>query len=167
MLSDQVINQVLYGDSLEVMKTLPDESINLVITSPPYFACRVYGNETLGRESHPLDYIKDLFEYTKEIKRILKNDGSFYLNIGDLYYGVKGFSKGYRPEHRRKTHKNYGKHDLAPEDGKYLQSKQLLLLPPRLAIMMQEDGWIVRNQNLWEKPNPIPSFFTRQEDAGI
>lgn len=155
---DEFINKVICGDSLEVMKEIPDDSINLIITSPPYFGCRVYGNEVVGRESHPLDYIKDLFAFTQEIKRILKKDGSFYLNMGDIYYGVKGFHRGYKPEHARKTHKHYGHHDLAKADGKYLQAKQLLLLPPRLAIMMQEDGWIVRNQNLWEKPNPIPSF---------
>lgn len=154
----ELINKIICGDSLQVLREIPDESINLVITSPPYFGCRVYGSETLGRESHPLDYVKNLFQFTKEIKRVMRKDGSFYLNMGDIYYGHKGFHRGYRPEHKRKTHKHYGHHDLAPEDGKYLQTKQLLLLPPRLAIMMQEDGWIVRNQNLWEKPNPIPSF---------
>lgn len=155
---EELRNQVINGDSLKVIKEIPDESINLIITSPPYFGCRVYGNETLGRESNPLDYIKNMFEFTKEFKRILKKDGSFYLNMGDLYFGNKGFHRGYKPEHMRKTHRHYGHQDLVKEDGKYLQTKQLLLLPPRLAIMMQEDGWIVRNQNLWEKPNPIPSF---------
>jgi len=155
---EELIDRVTCGDSLQILREMPDESVNLVITSPPYFGCRVYGEETLGRESHPLDYVKSLFEFAKEIKRVLAKDGSFYLNIGDIYYGHKGFHRGYKPEQKRKTHKHYGHHDLAPEDGKYLQTKQLLLLPPRLAIMMQEDGWIVRNQNLWEKPNPIPSF---------
>lgn len=155
---EEFTNKVICGDSLQVMKEIPDESVNLVITSPPYFGCRVYGDETVGREPHPLDYVKNLFEFSQEIKRILRKDGSFYLNLGDIYYGHKGFHRGYRPEHMRKTHKHYKHQNLAPEDGKYLQPKQLLLIPPRLAIMMQEDGWLVRNQILWSKPNPIPSF---------
>jgi site-specific DNA-methyltransferase (adenine-specific) len=155
---EDITNKIIEGNSLGILKTFPDECINLIITSPPYFGCRVYGNETLGRESHPLDYIKNLFEFTKELKRVLKKNGSFYLNMGDVYYGTKGFHRGNKEDYKRKTHKHYKEHQLAPEDGKYLQLKQLLLLPPRLAIMMQEDGWIVRNQNLWEKPNPVPSF---------
>ena len=150
-------NKVIQGDSLEVLKTLPDESVNLIITSPPYFGARSYGNETLGRELDPLEYVNHLFEFSKELKRVLKKDGSFYLNIGDIYFGTKGFSRN-TGKHKRKTDVHYKGQKIVKEDGKYLQHKQLLLLPPRLAIKMQEDGWIVRNQNLWEKPNPIPSF---------
>jgi len=155
---DKYINQITCGDSLEVLKEFPDESVNLIITSPPYFGCRAYGDETLGRESDPREFINDLFEFTKEFKRILKKDGSFYLNLGDVYFGPKGFHKGLKPHQQRKTHHHYKDHNLVKEDGKYLQNKQLLLIPPRLAIKMQDDGWIVRNQNLWVKPNAVPSF---------
>jgi len=154
---EAITNKVIEGNSLEVLKTFPDECISLIITSPPYFGCRVYGDETVGREENPLDYLQSLFEFTVELKRVLKKDGSFYLNMGDVYFGDKGFSRN-RGKYRRKTDKHYKEQKIVKSDGKYLQHKQLLLLPPRLAIMMQEDGWIVRNQNLWEKPNPIPSF---------
>jgi len=151
------LDQIICGDSLEIIKDFPDEFFNLIITSPPYFGARCYGDETLGREANPKDYIDHLFEFTKEFKRILKKDGSFYLNIGDIYFGSKGFSRN-KGKYKRKTDEHYKEHKIVKEDGKYLQHKQLLLLPPRLAIKMQEDGWVVRNQNLWEKPNPNPSF---------
>lgn len=154
---DEIQNQVIQGDSLEVLKTFPDECVNLIITSPPYFGARCYGDETLGREEDPRQYVDSLFEFTKELKRVLKPEGSFYLNIGDIYFGSKGFSRN-KGKYKRKTDDHYKEHVVVKSDGKYLQHKQLLLLPPRLAIKMQEDGWIVRNQNLWEKPNPIPSY---------
>ena len=150
------INKIICGDSLEVMKQLPDNSINLVVTSPPYFGCRVYGNETVGREENPLNYIAKLFEFTVEIKRILESNGSFYLNIGDLYYNTSGFSRN-AGKYKRRTDKHYAEHKIAKPDGKYLQYKQLLLLPSRLAIKMQEDGWLLRNDVIWEKANPLPS----------
>jgi len=150
-------DSIICGDSLTVLRSFPDNFVNLIITSPPYFGCRTYGDETLGRESDPRDYIDNLLEYTKELKRVLKPSGSFYLNIGDVYFGTKGFSRN-KGKYKRKTDEHYKGHEIVKEDGKYLQHKQLLLIPPRLAIKMQEDGWILRNQNLWEKCNPIPSF---------
>jgi site-specific DNA-methyltransferase (adenine-specific) len=154
---DDLINKVIQGNSLEVLKTIPDEFVNLIITSPPYFGCRVYGKETLGRELHPNEYIDNLFLYMHELKRVLHKHGSFYLNMGDVYFGSKGFSRN-KGKWERKTDHHYKEHKIVKPDGKYIQHKQLLLLPSRLAIKMQEeDGWVVRNQIIWEKPNPIPS----------
>ena len=152
-----LVNKVIEGDSLEVLKEFPDGSVNLIITSPPYFGCRVYGDETLGREKHPLEYVRNIFEFTKEFKRVLHENGSFYLNMMDVYFGTKGFGR-VKGKYLRKTHENYKHHEIVEEDGKYLQNKQLLMLPQRVAIMMQEDGWILRNQNIWYKPNPCPNF---------
>lgn len=154
---DNFKNKVILGDSLTVMKQIPDNSINLVITSPPYFGCRVYGNETLGRESNPLDYVKNLLSFTTEIKRIISKEGSFYLNIGDIYFGTKGFIRN-KGRYARKTDKHYKEHKIVKPDGNYLQYKQLLMIPERVAIGMQEQGWILRNKIVWEKPNPVPSY---------
>ncbi|MFA7219532.1 MAG: site-specific DNA-methyltransferase [Synergistaceae bacterium] len=153
----QITNKIICGDSLEVLEDMPDNCVDLVITSPPYFGCRVYGKESLGREENPLDYVNNLQPFMKQIKRILKDEGSFYLNIGDVYFGTKGFSRN-KGTWERKTDSHYKEHKIVKQDGKYLQHKQLLLLPSRVAIKMQEDGWILRNQIIWEKPNPIPSF---------
>ena len=152
------INKIIQGDSLGVLKEMPSDSVNLIITSPPYFGCRVYGNETLGREEHPLTYISDLLQFTKELKRVLHPNGSFYLNIGDVYFGSKGFSRN-KGKWQRKTDSHYKEHKIIKPDGKYIQHKQLLLLPSRVAAKMQEEsGWLLRNQIIWEKPNPIPSW---------
>ena len=154
---EEFINKIVCGNSFDILKDIPSDSINLIITSPPYFGCRVYGDEKLGREIDPLEYVSNLFEFTKEIKRVLKKDGSFYLNIGDVYYGTKGFGR-VKGQFLRKTHEHYKYHEVIKEDGKYLQYKQLLLIPSRLAIKMQEDGWILRNQNIWFKVNACPNY---------
>lgn len=151
-------DQILQGDALQLAQELPDECVDMIITSPPYFGCRVYGAETIGREENPLDYIEHLLDITALLKRKLASHGSFYLNMGDVYFGTKGFirNKGSRA---RKTDIHYKEHKIIPsqKDG-YLQYKQSLMLPERTAIKMQEQGWIVRNKIIWEKPNPIPSY---------
>lgn len=150
------LNKITCGDSEELVKLLPDESIDLIITSPPYFGCRVYGNETIGRESNPLDYVQKIIDFSEELKRVLNKKGSFYLNIGDVYFGSKGFSRN-KGVWERKTDGHYKEHKIVKQDGKYLQHKQLLMLPERIAIGMQNNGWILRNKIIWEKPNPIPA----------
>ena len=152
-----IIDQIFCTDALEGMKQLSSSCIPLVITSPPYFGCRVYGNETLGREENPLSYVENLLLFTEEIKRILSDDGSFYLNIGDIYFGTKGFSRN-KGRYARKTDTHYKEHKIVKPDGKYLQYKQLLMIPERVAIGMQLQGWILRNKIIWEKPNPVPSY---------
>lgn len=138
------------------MGHMPDDFVNLVITSPPYFGCRQYGNETLGREANPRDYISNLAAIMHEVKRILHPKGSFFLNIGDVYFGSKGFSRN-KGTWERKTDQHYKEHKICKPDGKYIQHKQLLLLPTRVAAMMQDDGWILRNDIIWEKTNPLPA----------
>ena len=153
----EYINKILCGDCEKLLKYLPNNSINLIITSPPYFGCRVYGNETFGREEHPLNYVDKLVNFFVSLKRILHTEGSFYLNIGDVYFGTKGFIRN-KGSYVRKTDHNYKEHKIVKQDGKYLQYKQLLMLPERIAIGMQENGWILRNKIIWEKPNPCPSY---------
>lgn len=150
------IDKIICGDSEELINTLPENFVNLIITSPPYFGCRVYGNETLGREENPLEYVEHIIKITTKLKRILHPNGSFYLNIGDVYFGSKGFSRN-AGTWERKTDGHYKSHKIVKQDGKYLQHKQLLMLPERIAIGMQNEGWVLRNKIIWEKPNPIPS----------
>lgn len=149
-------NVIYNEDCLQTIQKMPDDYVDLIITSPPYFGCRAYGNETLGRESDPRDYVKNISFIAKNLKRILKPTGTFYLNIGDVYFGTKGFSRN-KGRFARKTDIHYKEHKITQEDGKYLQHKQLLLLPTRIAAEMQDDGWVLRNNIIWEKANPIPS----------
>lgn len=152
-----LINKVICIDAIEGIKLLDDNSINLIITSPPYFNCRLYGNETLGREDNPYDYISNIAKYINTLKRVLKEDGSLYLIIGDVYFGTKGFSRN-KGVYKRKTDKHYKEYKIVKPDGKYLQYKQLLMLPERIAIELQNNSWILRNKIIWEKPNPVPSY---------
>ena len=142
---------------MELLQELEPDSIDLVITSPPYFGCRQYGNETIGREINPLDYVYKFLKFTPLIKRVLSKSGSFYLNIGDVYFGTKGFSRN-TGGYARSTDIHYKEHKICKQDGKVLQHKQLLMLPSRVAIGMQEQGWVLRNDIIWHKPNAIPSF---------
>ncbi len=156
-MDDKYLNKIIHGNTLELIKNIPDNYIHLILTSPPYFGARVYGNETLGREADPREYIKNLLEFTLEFKRVLHKEGSFYLNIGDIYFGTKGFSRN-KGRYARKTDKHYKEHKIVKPQGNYLQHKQLLMLPERLAIGMQEQGWILRNKIIWDKLNPVPSY---------
>lgn len=164
----QSINQVLCGDVIQVLHTFPNESVNLIVTSPPYWGLRDYGVEgQIGLEEHPHKYIEKMVQVCRELRRVLRKDGSFYLNMGDTYFGGKGKSGSALPEEtdsRDNTlQKGYQElsmdrpQNIVKQDGRWLQSKQLLLIPSRVAIALQEDGWILRNDIVWAKPNHMPS----------
>jgi DNA modification methylase len=124
----------------------------------------------LGLEPHPQMFIDHLVEIFHEVKRILKPDGTLWLNIGDTFFGGKGKSgspSSERTEQRdnngetlQKSYQDYSKdkpQNLCKQDGGWLQSKQLLLIPVRVAMALQSDGWILRNTIIWQKPNAMPS----------
>ena len=161
------VNKIYSGHALEVLKTFEDESINMCITSPPYWGLRDYKTNPvkwsdgwegeLGAEPDFNQYINHLCDIFDEVKRVLKDDGTCWVNLGDTYggcslnssYGIKAkgetsFLKSV--EHLQKT---------AHTRGKY--SKSLLLLPFRFAIEMMNRGWTVRNVIIWQKPNATPS----------
>lgn len=104
------------GDSLDVLRSISDNSVDCCVTSPPYWQKRQYENGGIGLEESPQEYINSLFSIIKEVKRVLKPSGSFWLNIGDSY-----------------------------------QNKSLLGIPWRIALMMIDDGWILRNNVIWNK----------------
>jgi DNA modification methylase len=139
------------------LATLPSDSIDCVVTSPPYFNLRNYGVEgQLGLESTPTEYIDKIVSVFKEVKRVMKPSASLWLNLGDVYFGSgngKGSVSLKYPEltdEQRAFQKIKG-------DGAWLQPKQLLLIPPRIAIKLQENGLILRNVVCWHKKNPMPS----------
>lgn len=161
------LNKIHTGHALEILKTFPDSSINMCITSPPYWGLRDYKTDPvkwqdgwlgeLGTEPDFNAYINHLCDIFDEVKRVLKDDGTCWVNIGDTYggcslissYGVKAkgetsFLKSV--EHLQK---------VAHTRGKY--SKSLLLIPFRFAIEMSNRGWTVRNVIIWQKPNATPS----------
>ncbi|WP_280351510.1 DNA-methyltransferase [Nocardia abscessus] len=123
-------NRLVVGDALEKLRELPDFSVDMVLTSPPYFRLRNYDAPgQIGLEAHVDDWVNRLSVISDEIRRALVPTGTYWLNLGDTY----------------STHRSQG----APR-------KSLLMAPERLALQLQRSGWIVRNKIIWAKPNPMP-----------
>lgn len=146
------------GDAIKILSSIPSESVDCIVTSPPYYGKRDYGIDgQLGLEDHPQMYINRLVEIFRETKRILKPSGSLWVNIGDTYWSGKGQSHGVD---LKQKNRRFSRPQDKSGKGPWCVPKQLLLIPHRFAIMMQDDGWIVRNDNVWHKPAPIPDPVT-------
>lgn len=142
------------GDSLQVLATLPTHSVDCIVTSPPYYGQRDYGvPEQIGLEPHPLQYVERLVAVFRAARRVLKPTGSLWVNLGDTYWSGKGRAQGLDKKQKNRRF-------VRPQDKTgprpLCTPKQLLLIPHRFAIAMQDDGWIVRNDNVWSKVNPTP-----------
>lgn len=163
-----------HGDARTILADLPDQSVDCIVTSPPYYGQRDYGSpDQLGLEATPFDYIENLILVFQEVHRVLKDSGSIWVNLGDTYWSGKGAPT-------RRDSKNPNRRFPRPQDKTnshpICRGKQLLLVPQRFAIAMQEEGWIVRNEVIWAKTNPTPDpvidrlavaheqfyFFTKQ-----
>jgi len=129
--------------------------VNCIVTSPPFYGQRDYDVACqIGLEEHPSLFIKTLTDVFGLCRSILADNGSLWVNIGDTYWSGKG---QHRSGESKQGARRFG---IRPQDrkgdGRWCVPKQLLLIPHRLAISMQDDGWLVRNDNVWRKPNPIP-----------
>jgi len=148
---------LFHGDVRDSLRLLAKEGLKVdcIVTSPPFYGQRDYGVDgQLGLEEHPQQFVDALVEVFALCWEVLKDTGSLWVNLGDTYWSGKGAHKsnevkqgarrfGLRPQDR-------------PGDGEWTRPKQLLLIPHRFAIAMQDAGWLVRNDNVWIKPNPIP-----------
>ena len=158
----EVKNKIIQGDSLAVLKTLPDESVDCCITSPPYWGLRDYGVVgQLGLEKTPEEYVAKMVEVFREVKRVLKKEGTLWLNLGDSY--VSGKSRySSSPQtisgKSRNEPENNNKPDLYYHP--YLKDKDLCGIPWRVAFALQADGWYLRQDIIWHKPNPMPESVT-------
>ncbi len=142
-------------DCLKFLKKLPDESINMVMTSPPYWGLRDYGAEgQIGLETDFRDYIRKIVEVFHEAKRVLKKDGSLWLNLGDTY-SQSGGAKGQDKWHSKSRIDGLKKYDGHRVEG--IPNKCLLGIPWRIALEMIDDGWVLRNCVIWHKPNHMPA----------
>ena len=143
-------NKIYQGDSLKVLETFLDEYIDCVVTSPPYWGLRDYGVENqIGLEKTPEEYVGKMTVLFREIKRVLKPSGTVWLNLGDSYVGGG-----------RGNDKKYGQgRDDQPKSFKgngNLKTKDLVGIPWRVAFSLQADGWYLRQDIIWHKPNPMP-----------
>ena len=151
--------EVLRGDCLEVLPTLEAQSVHCVVTSPPYFGLRDYGVDgQLGLEETPAAYVAKLVGVFREVRRVLRDDGTVWLNLGDSYAsGEVGRHDSVQANQGRDwsgTRKAKERKQARPVTG--LAQKQLLGIPWRVAFALQDDGWILRSDIIWAKSNPMP-----------
>lgn len=159
-----MVVKILNGDCREMLKTLPDKSIHCCVTSPPYYGLRSYCSEgseekelEIGLEQSPEEYVQSLVEVFREVKRVLRDDGTLWLNLGDSYNGSGG---NHKQEHKNDTgfqgvigaekHKGRGNRISS------LKPKDLIGIPWRVAFALQADGWYLRQDIIWSKNNPMP-----------
>ena len=143
--------RILVGDVRAMLATLPDESVHCVVTSPPYWGLRDYGVEgQIGLEATPGEFIDTMTEVFREVRRVLRADGTLWLNIGDSYTGSA--STGGAGKETAYT----GKRTLPNKRADGLKPKDLVGMPWRLAFALQADGWWLRQDIIWSKPNPMP-----------
>jgi DNA modification methylase len=147
--------QTLQGDCREILKTLPDNSVNCCVTSPPYFGLRDYGAAgQIGLEETPAEFVRVMVEVFKEVKRVLRPDGTLWLNLGDTYSTDGKWGGGKTNAGKNYTSFAGGYRSIKKETG--LPGKQLLGIPWKVAFALQDDGWFLRSDIIWHKPNPMP-----------
>ena len=155
--------RIIQGDCIEGMRTLPDASVHCCVTSPPYWGLRDYGHAgQIGLESTPEAYVARMVEVFRDVRRVLRDDGTCWVNLGDSYYNYRpgwncalnkqSFHKG---DNGKPTNKETGVARRANrQDG--LKEKDLVGIPWRVAFALQADGWWLRQDIIWHTPNPMP-----------
>jgi DNA modification methylase len=153
---------ILVGDVRKRLKELPDQSVNCCVTSPPYWGLRDYGNDgQIGLEQTPEEYVEQMILVFREVWRVLKNDGTLWLNLGDSYASFRDGKA--TPD----TTRGDSKGTLVPKGsaanrmansfaGSFIKHKDLVGIPWRVAFSLQQDGWYLRQDIIWNKPNPMP-----------
>ena len=149
---------IIIGNSLEKLKELQSSSVQCIVTSPPYWGLRDYDNEEqLGQEKTPEEFVSNLADIFEEGKRVLKDDGTAWINIGDTYFGAKGGAwVGDNSITTEETGGEYRIKKKAPPKHIYLKTKDLIGVPWKFAIEMQKRGWYLRQDIIWHKPVPMP-----------
>jgi len=152
--------RLLIGDCRESMRTLMAESVQCCVTSPPYWGLRDYGHDgQLGLEKTPEEYVANMVEVFREVRRVLRNDGVCWLNLGDSYFGG-GYSNHAINGETWKSNMNGDKRTSRQQDFKRanpnIKPKDLVGIPWRVAFALQADGWWLRQDIIWHKPNPMP-----------
>ena len=160
------LNKIYNMDCLEGLKQLPDNSINCCVTSPPYWGLRDYGVEKqLGLEDTPEEYVENMVKVFREVKRVLKEDGTLWLNLGDSYAGG-GNNRGNNSPLSNKQASNKGATGQCSSHAKNIRKiegikrKELIGIPWMVAFALRADGWYLRQDIIWHKPNPMPESVT-------
>lgn len=156
---------ILIGDCLEVLRGLPDGMAQTCVTSPPYYGLRDYGHAgQIGLEGTPDAYVERLVEVFREVRRVLRDDGTCWLNLGDSY-AAQGGAHGGRDDNQRgvgakRLHIEGAGDQEARRPAKGYKPKDLLRIPWMVAFALRADGWYLRQDIIWNKPNPMPESVT-------
>ena len=153
-----MVDLILFGDCRDTLKQFPRGSAQMCVTSPPYYGLRDYGGEEnqIGMEQSPEDYVNEMVQVFREVRDVLKDDGVLWLNIGDSYYNYRS-DGNYPKQSVSKTRQDLPK--STPVRGnklKGLKQKDLIGIPWMLAFALRADGWYLRQDIIWHKPNPMP-----------
>ena len=152
--------EIIEGDCRDVLKELADQSVNCIVTSPPYFGLRDYGVENqMGLEPTPTDFVEALVGVLREARRVLCDDGTLWLNLGDSYNASPGQRKT-TDKAGPKQVSNRGAPGAPSRSVEGLKPKDLIGIPWRVAFALQADGWYLRQDIIWHKPNPMPESVT-------
>ena len=143
--------EILQGDVRETLRALETGSVQTCVTSPPYFGLRDYGvSGQIGLEPTPAEYVEQMVAVFREVRRVLRDDGTLWLNLGDSY--ASGGGTGGTGKETDYT----GKRSLPNKRAEGLKPKDLIGIPWRVAFALQADGWYLRQDIIWHKPNPMP-----------
>jgi DNA modification methylase len=149
--------RILIGDCRERLRELPDASVNCCVTSPPYFGLRDYGHEgQMGLEPTPDEFVAGMVEVFREVRRVLRDDGTLWLNIGDSYNSGANYSPNAPSNDGSKQQTNRGSHKHRQPILRSHKHKDLIGIPWMLAFALRADGWYLRQDIIWSKPNPMP-----------
>lgn len=166
-----LVNTIHLMHVMDGLKAMPDKSVHCVVTSPPYYALRDYGIKgQIGLEDTPEEFIRVMVDIFNEVRMVLVDGGTLWINMGDSYWGGKGKSgQSYSSEYQNERYSagrsyNGAQHQIAgakqtrPTDKKHpvYKPKDLCGMPWKLAFALQEAGWYLRQDIIWSKPNPMP-----------
>tara|TARA_Y100000592_G_C5397616_1_gene281452 strand:+ start:55 stop:885 length:831 start_codon:yes stop_codon:yes gene_type:complete len=145
------------GDCRHVLKKLPSNHFHTCVTSPPYWGLRDYGSDCqLGLEETPKQFVDNLVEVFREVKRVLRDDGTLWINLGDSYNTTQAGNKTWGDGVGANKHYQMGVIPKKRKVEKNLKPKDLVGIPWKVAFALQEDGWYLRQDIIWHKPNPMP-----------
>jgi DNA modification methylase len=152
----------MHGDCLTVLPTLPEKSVQTCVTSPPYWGLRDYGVDgQLGLERTPDEYVAKMVDVFREVRRVLRDDGTLWLNLGDSYAAGSMTGKVGSNSSITGGRRNVESTSLPPRQAPPgLKTKDLVGIPWRVAFALQADGWYLRSDIIWHKPNPMPESVT-------
>jgi DNA modification methylase len=148
--------RVVQGDVRAVLPSLPDESVHCCISSPPYWGLRDYGVDgQIGQEPTPEEFVATMVQVFREVRRVLRADGTLWLNLGDSYAGARGGPQGTSGEMNGRA-VSTRRQGVKTRRGSGLKSKDLVGVPWMVAFALRADGWYLRQDIIWHKPNPMP-----------